>query len=72
VTQAEDLAKLKENLADRKAAFFERLRMVCDADAEYRKAMGCRDFEQYIKGIVKNTASEIERMITAFERKWPD
>jgi len=66
-----DLDTLKEKLNDRRMAFFERMRELCRADEKYRHAMGCREFEPYVKRMVEGTAKELETLIRAHERKWP-
>lgn len=65
---------VKEAIADKKAHFYDFIKSVCDADETHRKHMGLQPgkFEEYVVRQTKAIAKEIENLLRAHERRFPD
>lgn len=67
-----DREELKKSLTDVRCRFYEYVSQVIRQPTDMRKHYGCTDLDQWMKWQVRETGNAIEKLVAAFERKYPD
>ena len=66
-----DREELKRNLMEVRCRFYDYVAHVIKQPPEMRKHYGCTDLDQWMKWQIKSTSDSIEKLVSAFERKYP-